>query len=223
MIYFFLYYYVGHNHGNHYESRMLSGVFIFAISMFLDFFSVQTRRKTAEARNELLDKMAYTDTMTGLFNRRKSDEEFASLKASHKTTSYGMISFDLNDLKKANDNYGHEAGDQLLTDFSNLLSEVFTDDCITCRMGGDEFLVIIPDESKADAHALLDTLQQKCDRINETRTPLALSYAHGYCSSNDPEITSKNDRDDYDPVTEVFKCSDKRMYDRKIEMKAQRI
>ncbi|MBO4899978.1 MAG: diguanylate cyclase [Lachnospiraceae bacterium] len=223
MIYFFLYYYVGHNHGNRYESRMLSGVFIFAISMFLDFFSVQTRRKTAEARNELLDKMAYTDTMTGLFNRRKSDEEFASLKASHKTTSYGMISFDLNDLKKANDNYGHEAGDQLLTDFSNLLSEVFTDDCITCRMGGDEFLVIIPDEAKADAASLLDTLQKKCDRINETRTPLALSYAHGYCSSNDPEITAKNDRDDYDPVTEVFKCSDKRMYDRKIEMKAQRI
>lgn len=222
MIYFFLYYYVGHNHGNRYESRMLSGVFIFAISMFLDFFSVQTRRKTAEARNEILDKMAYTDTMTGLFNRRKSDEEFADLRATHKTSPYGMISFDLNDLKKANDNYGHEAGDQLLTDFSSLLSEVFSNDGIVCRMGGDEFLAIIPDEDKTDVSSLLDTLKKKCDEINLTRKPIALSYAYGYCNSSDPEINN-NDRDISDPVTEVFKCSDKRMYDCKIKMKAQRV
>lgn len=230
MFYFIMYYYVGHNHGVRYESRMLSGIFMFAISMFLDFFSVQSRRRAAEARNEVLGRMAYTDTMTGLYNRRKSDEEFEILNSSYagtdadaghqndpgrgERTVFGMISYDLNFLKKSNDIYGHEAGDKLLTDFAGLLNEIFDENCITCRMGGDEFLVIIPDENKVDTKSLIRQMQDRCDEINLTRTPLPLSYAYGYCQSTDPEVTGSEDIADA-----VYKCSDKRMYEHKAMMK----
>ncbi len=50
-------------------------MFLFSISMFLDFFYLHSKRRTAEAQNEILGKMAYTDTMTGLYNRRRADEE----------------------------------------------------------------------------------------------------------------------------------------------------
>lgn len=217
MVYFVLFYYIGHNHGERYESRMLSGIFMFAISMFLDFFTVQSRRKKAEARNEVLGKMAYTDTMTGLYNRRKADEEFTVLNENG--LPFGMIGFDLNDLKKTNDNYGHENGDKLLTDFSKLISDTFSKEFIACRMGGDEFLVIIPDITSVDESELMNDLQDRCNELNKTRKPLPLSYAHGYCSSTDPEVIDAVRQNNSDIATEVYKCSDKRMYECKLRMK----
>lgn len=218
LILFVNFYYIGHNHGEKYESRMLSGVFLFAISMFIDFFSVHTKRRAVEARNEILGHMAYTDTMTGLNNRRKGDEELAKLSDNPASNVFGIINFDLNDLKKTNDNYGHEAGDKLLIDFSTLLADTFRDNCICCRMGGDEFLVIIPDESKVDTKALLGSMHEACNKINETRTPLPLSFAYGYSTNTDSEVAGLSGMD---LVREVFKCSDKRMYDNKMAIKGR--
>ena len=133
-----------------------------------------------------------------------------------------MISFDLNDLKKTNDNYGHEAGDQLLTDFSSLLAEIFSEKYLACRMGGDEFLVILPKEDEAAPKVLIDRMLKRCSQINETRKPLPLSYAYGYCRSTDPAVATGAGREGSDLVSEVYKCSDERMYAHKMEMKSRR-
>lgn len=218
LILFVNYHYIRHSSGEKYQSRMLIGTFLFAICMFVDFFSLQNRRLAAEAEAEAFNKMAHTDIMTGLSNRRRCEEKFAVFAKSKSV--FGIISFDLNDLKKTNDNYGHEAGDKLLTDFSNLLKSVFSEDCMVCRTGGDEFIATIPDAKKYRPENILRALAEKRDVINKSRTPLPLSYACGYCLSNDPALAK--DLTGMELVTEVNKLSDARMYENKAAIKAAR-
>ena len=219
LVLFFMYYYVRHGIGDRYESHILSGVLLFAIAMFIDFFSVQTKRVTAEARNEALKSMAYTDIMTGLSNRRGYEDARKRLSDGKNGEPFGMISFDLNDLKKTNDNYGHEEGDKLLTDFSSLLMEVYSETCIICRMGGDEFLVVAEDLRKADLNRLTETLLKRRREINTDRKPLPLSFAYGICTSDDPVLDSALKEDRAKLIEEVLKLSDKRMYECKVAIK----
>ncbi len=216
MILFTKYHYLQHSTGAKYNSRMLIGTFLFAVAMFIDFFATQSRRKAAEVRAEALNKMAHTDIMTGLSNRRRCEEEFEELAKSKSV--FGIINFDLNDLKKTNDNYGHEAGDKLLTDFSNLLTETFPEGCLVCRTGGDEFIATISDAKRIRPEEILRVLAEKRNLINKTRTPLPLSYACGYCISTDPALGSGLSGSEL--VSEVNKLSDARMYENKAAIKA---
>ncbi len=220
MFLFFRYYYIGHGNGERYESRMLSGILIFASAMFIDFFYVNAKRVTAEARAEAMQSMAYTDMMTGLGNRRGYEDACKRLNESKGTEVFGMISFDLNDLKKTNDNYGHEEGDKLLTDFSSLLEEVFAEKCVVCRMGGDEFLVVTEDVKKADPEKLTRILLERRREINKDRKPLPLSFAYGICTSDDKELDPAAHEDRTKLIDEVLKLSDKRMYECKVAIKA---
>ena len=89
----------------------------------------------------------------------------------------GIISFDLNDLKKTNDLYGHLEGDRLLNDFAELLKDCFGKSSTVARMGGDEFIVFFEDISVTDTEGLLENMRKKTEELNRTRTPLPLSYA----------------------------------------------
>jgi diguanylate cyclase (GGDEF)-like protein len=196
---------------------MLIGTFLFATSMFVDFFALLRKRTAAEARSEVYNKMAHTDMMTGLSNRRRCEEELDSLAQAK--APYALISFDLNDLKKTNDNYGHAEGDRLLTDFSSLLLEVFPYDSIICRTGGDEFITIIKDLSTTSPDTILENLEAKKNQLNKERTPLPLSYACGYCIST--EVSVKEGLTGRALVDEVLRISDARMYGNKAIIKGQ--
>jgi hypothetical protein len=78
---------------------MLIGLYVFALSVIIDFFNTQQRTALAEAKNEALEKLAYEDIMTGVFNRLKMNELAEQLIQSRK--KFGIVNFDLNDLKKA--------------------------------------------------------------------------------------------------------------------------
>lgn len=214
---FVIYYYIRHNSGRKYHSYMLIGVFLFATSMFVDFFALLRKRTAAEARSEVYNRMAHTDMMTGLSNRRKCEEELNLLAFAK--DPFALISFDLNDLKKTNDNYGHAEGDKLLTDFSKLLLEVFPYDSLVCRTGGDEFIAVIKDLTTASPDAILESLEVKKNELNKGRTPLPLSYACGYCISN--EIAMKQNLSGRELVDEVLRVSDARMYGNKALIKGQ--
>lgn len=90
--------------------------------------------------NKQINKLAYTDSLTGLKNRHCFNKFCLGLEASLQK-NIGVIFCDLNRLKFTNDNYGHEAGDKLICTFANLLKENFpSDECF--RMSGDEFIVV---------------------------------------------------------------------------------
>lgn len=90
--------------------------------------------------------LSMRDPLTGLFNRRYLEEtmprELARAKRSGQTL--GLIALDLDHFKKLNDSYGHEVGDLVLQRFGELLRTATRGDDIACRMGGEEFALILP-------------------------------------------------------------------------------
>src|SRR4029077_5210897 len=98
-----------------------------------------------EAKNKLLDEMAHTDPLTGLPNRR-AIEEWAVRQlrgaARHGFSVWGGPA-GLGNFKSINDNYGHDAGDQVLQKFGEVLKESTRASDISGRMGGDEFLLVM--------------------------------------------------------------------------------
>lgn len=98
-------------------------------------------------REELHD-MAIHDPLTGVFNRRYMEEYFRQeiYRAARKGRSIGVIMLDLDHFKTVNDTLGHEAGDIVLKEIGIFLSDNIRKSDIVCRIGGDEFVIIMPEE-----------------------------------------------------------------------------
>ena len=92
-------------------------------------------------RQEHFRKLAETDALSGLRNRRSGEENIHKKIESGKNGLFFLM--DIDDFKIVNDEYGHDAGDQVITAFSNCLSSCFRDDDIVYRLGGDEFAAFI--------------------------------------------------------------------------------
>ena len=201
-----------------FESIMLIGLYVFALSIIIDFFNTQQKTFRAEARSEALEKIAYEDIMTGLFNRQKINELEEQLL--NENRSFGIVNFDLNDLKKANDQYGHAEGDRLLTDFAGLLKSVFSKAGVVARMGGDEFIVVYPDMDKADHEALMRKLKDECEKKNRERDEIKIVYASGFAQKGE-ELTDDlhTGNEEGRVFQEVYKLADKRMYENKALIK----
>lgn len=98
-----------------------------------------------DAKNKLLEEMALTDPLTDLPNRR-AIEEWAGRQlrgAARHGYSLWVVHADLDSFKTINDNFGHDAGDQVLKEFGAILKEYTRASDISGRMGGDEFLLVL--------------------------------------------------------------------------------
>ncbi len=94
-----------------------------------------------------------TDVLTGLVNRRAFDEELARRAAQSRRGNepLGLLMIDIDRFKLVNDEYGHEAGDEVLRGVANLLTNFFREMDIVARYGGEEFTAILPDTNLDDA------------------------------------------------------------------------
>ncbi len=103
--------------------------------------------KTQEYKaQEQLTLLAAQDSLTALLNRRGFEKYMQSItKDPRYGTYYSLLYYlDLNDFKNINDSLGHSTGDIVLIDISRRLSKALTFSCEICRLGGDEFIVVIP-------------------------------------------------------------------------------
>lgn len=127
-------------------------------------------QKTAEDR---IVYLAEHDSLTGLINRRRFQEELdRSVAYTQRYQQQGALLFiDLDQFKYVNDSYGHQYGDEYLIDVSRRLAKALRKTDILGRLGGDEFGVIIPnvtlEEAKTVANALLGTLAQETIKFND--------------------------------------------------------
>ena len=113
---------------------------------------------------ETLHLQSIQDPLTGLFNRRYFDQ-FISREASRMkrlATTHGIIMADLDMFKIINDSFGHEAGDEVLKVFSSLLLANIREGDVACRLGGEEFLLVLMDVSIEDATG---KAQELCDAV----------------------------------------------------------
>jgi diguanylate cyclase (GGDEF)-like protein len=118
--------------------------------------AIENARRFREAR-----QLADLDALTGLHNRRYFHETLARevARAHRYNRQLALIVFDLDDFKAINDRIGHLAGDGVLADAAARVRDVVRSADISCRVGGDEFAVILPESTMADADQLYRRIQ----------------------------------------------------------------
>lgn len=126
------------------------------------------RRKSAEdaQRQRLASQLrdAVTDPLTGLANRRVAMAQLAriSAEANAQDHDYAVMVLDLDHFKRINDRYGHAAGDTVLSAVADRMTQTLSKGCLIARMGGEEFLCLIP---HADREAAVDLAQRLCNQV----------------------------------------------------------
>jgi diguanylate cyclase (GGDEF)-like protein len=118
--------------------------------------AIENARRFREAR-----QLADLDALTGLHNRRYFHETLARevARAHRYNRNLALIIFDLDDFKAINDRIGHLSGDSVLAEASERIREVVRSADIACRVGGDEFAVILPESKLRDADQLYARLR----------------------------------------------------------------
>ncbi len=157
-----------------------------------------TYRKIVEDR---LHYQSMHDTLTGLYNRQYYETEIERLQHSRQFP-VSIIVMDVDGLKWVNDNFGHSAGDDLLKRVSGLLRSSFRPEDMVARMGGDEFVVILPETDETTALMAVQRLESVIIKHNELFPPdQTLGLSIGFSTGNQDCL-----------LTEIFKQADQAMY-----------
>ena len=179
-----------------YISCFASIVTIFIVSLFKLYGTTKQLWKNKEYYY-----FAYTDELTGIKNRKSYTEKIDNLGKEKLKNSIYFVALDINNLKGMNDKYGHLAGDKLIKETANIITDVFKDFGECYRIGGDEFIVIIekPIES---IDVLLKDLKDKASKTIIV-DDISVSLAFG---------VSKMNIDYTDDIYDYIKQADMQMY-----------
>lgn len=214
---------------NVYSSDTCFAVLIIVISMLVDYGSKTSKLLFENAQKAVLEQMAYMDELTGLGNRRMCEKKLTELEEKEMSSDsmYAIISLDLNFLKHTNDTYGHEKGDELIKNFSDVLSNVFGLYGTVTRTGGDEFVVILDDITEEKVKSLLAQMLGQMEEKNKSASEVILSTAYGYAMKGEiPLKQEQNEKIELKVVDigprAVYRIADDRMYENKRKSKLGR-
>ena len=171
--------------------------------------------KTQEYRSQKqLELIAAQDALTALLNRRGFEKYMKSItKDIRYGTYYSLLYYlDLNDFKNINDSLGHGTGDIVLIDISRRLSRSLTFSCEICRLGGDEFIIMIPFIS-TNLDVMKERIEHFAQRILEVfKEPLIINNtSHTISASMGMLIVEPNFKD----IEELIRRADIAMYQAK--------
>jgi diguanylate cyclase (GGDEF)-like protein/PAS domain S-box-containing protein len=158
-------------------------------------------------RKKIENKLQYLsshDSLTGLYNRSFFESKFDCVK---KENSYpiSVIVADLDGLKMVNDTCGHEAGDVLIKSAAKILDSVFRAEYIVARVGGDEFVILLPESDEQKTSALLERIREAERRINSenrlARVRLSLGNATAHHAIEMQNLLNRADKRMYEDKT----------------------
>ena len=134
-------------------------------------------RETLEDQAEQLKLLASTDELTGLLNRREMKYRSTLLleQAVRSNQSVGFLMLDIDYFKKVNDTYGHLEGDRVLKELGQKLKKFCRKTDLVARIGGEEFLIMLPDTGKADTLFFCQKLHRLITKITVDNSPLTIS------------------------------------------------
>lgn len=158
------------------------GVMIFIFILIIAFYINLTQKMMMEKERDFLIKRANTDELTQLYNRRYCSEYMEKIDVG-KDSGYAVICFDLNNLKIANDTYGHSKGDILIKSAAEVILKTFQKHGIVGRIGGDEFIAVLKVSRKEEIEKLIDKFYKNILRKNREVEDLNMSIACGYALS----------------------------------------
>jgi diguanylate cyclase (GGDEF)-like protein len=119
-------------------------------------------QRSLRAANDELLRLAETDALTGLLNRRKFEglleQQFAGASKEKLPRAFSLLMIDLDDFKGCNDRFGHKMGDEVLREVARILKTSSGGNDFCVRLGGDEFCVLMPDADSASAAALKERI-----------------------------------------------------------------
>ncbi len=136
-----------------------------ALIMTVVFFNGAA--KIIEKQYKKLEKMTVTDHLTGAYNRRYMDKKINDLLEGYNRNKNisSIITFDIDNFKKINDQYGHSVGDKVLVEIAkNTRERVRTLDRV-CRSGGEEFVILLPDTGEDEARLLCEKLRTSISQL----------------------------------------------------------
>lgn len=179
-------------------------------------FELQGRkvREALAARrgdDEALEKLAYTDFLTGAFNRQYSAALLEKFFA--RGESFQLCFVDLNLLKRANDIFGHDAGDRYISAAAQALKSVLrTGDDFLCRYGGDEFLLVLHKCTAKEAARYLAEVDRTLGELScSSEYPFVLSVSYGIADSHA-----------YQSAETLIQAADAQMYEHKAQFRKRR-
>lgn len=152
---------------------------------------------------ELMIHLSYYDQLTGLYNRRFYEEELKRI-ANERNLPIALIMLDVNGLKLTNDAFGHQAGDVLLKKVAELLKNECRSDEIISRIGGDEFVILLPKTDSENAKKLIQRIDIAVNKESAKNALMSLSIGYAVKDS----ILKKFD--------EIFKEAEDDMYRHKL-------
>jgi len=136
-----------------------------AKEMVLRIRSQLSRKQQADRLRETVEdnlRLAMIDPLTGLFNRRYALPHLSRVAARARTKdrSFAVMVLDLDYFKRINDTYGHSAGDAVLVEVSNRIKNNLRSVDLVSRIGGEEFLVVMPDTDLSEARSAAERLRR---------------------------------------------------------------
>ena len=165
---------------------------------------LQRELKEQHVQAEVFRRLAMFDPLTGLCNRRFAEQRLKAEIARSERRGHALIVVlvDLNDFKEINDKYGHQAGDLVLKEFAQLLSNSTRGSDVAARWGGDEFMMLLVDCEVEQLSRVLVRLEGFEVQVQGKTLPV--SVAAGW------KAYEPGDR-----VEELIEAADRRLYDNK--------
>lgn len=158
--------------------------------------------------NEELKRLSFTDSLTGLYNRRHFEdlmktEVKMSLRHGDKNS---LILIDIDHFKLINDNFGHDTGDIILTEVAAIMKSQLRNTDILCRVGGEEFIVLCKRANPEDTMEIAEKLRSQVEQHTHITSDNAIkvTISLGVSSIPDPEKIIS--------TTEFYKYADRALY-----------
>lgn len=154
-------------------------------------------------REKDISYLNYHDQLTGVYNRRFYEEE---LKRLDQLRNYpiSLIMGDVNGLKLVNDSFGHKTGDKLIAAVAQAMQAECRADDIIARIGGDEFVIILPNTDASEAQDVIERIQTNARK--KFIAPVDLSISFGYDTKNNID----------DDILNIFRNAENMMYKEKL-------
>ena len=179
------------------ENEEITGV----VLVFRDFS--EKKQKQEEILN-----LSYHDYLTGLYNRRFYEEELKRLDTK-RNLPLSLVMGDVNGLKLINDSFGHQMGDQLIQKAADMIRSGSRVDDIIARIGGDEFIIILPKTGSNEAEEIIKRMKEQTSENKEDTVDVSISF--GYKTK---EYEEEN-------IQEIFKKAEDDMYRHKLYESAE--